>query len=446
MSDSKKTKNQPNTEESIFTYGITIHDNMLPFLFEDSIDSVIQSYKEMQEKNVPLDIMISIDATSEEDYKKGLKAKSIDELSCLYNQELETKIEDKIINFKILLKEEGYEEYEEYEELNEEYEELNEEEKEKIKEKLDKLEELRKKEEKIRSLYRSYNNEKKTLTEEKNKKLHEFRESNSDKNQEKEFIDNLEEEYGEKLSELEKKYKQEMINISFEEFRKNRTGKREYIQKLKQQITDDGLNINLDVIESAEKYGKVSASRNRIIDVCKTKYLVFLDGDDRIRPKALQSYVNECKNNELGNPEGRKNFKNKEEILKGEADVIYLEGNPQKEVWGNIYNVQKLRDKGIRFTKQIGSEDGYIKATLLQNNLNVVYAAEENLGIIQNYKASYSTTLEKGKEFESIIQLTNHLARHNKNGMQIWNENFKSKITSADPNIFLAILPWLIIK
>lgn len=71
--DTLKPENQPNIRENtLFTYGITIHDGMPAFLFEKSIDSVIASYKEMLTENIPIDIIISIDAFSEKDYIESL--------------------------------------------------------------------------------------------------------------------------------------------------------------------------------------------------------------------------------------------------------------------------------------------------------------------------------------------------------------------------------------
>lgn len=48
MSEEVKGKVEKNIREGIFTYGVTIHDNMPPALFINSINSVINSYKEMQ--------------------------------------------------------------------------------------------------------------------------------------------------------------------------------------------------------------------------------------------------------------------------------------------------------------------------------------------------------------------------------------------------------------
>lgn len=48
-------------------------------------------------------------------------------------------------------------------------------------------------------------------------------------------------------------------------------------------------------IENTQKYGRVSASRNRIIDICPTQFLTFLDGDEPIYPNILLKYQKECK-------------------------------------------------------------------------------------------------------------------------------------------------------
>lgn len=51
-----------------------------------------------------------------------------------------------------------------------------------------------------------------------------------------------------------------MISIdatSEEDFKRNKEIKRKYIEIIKQIITEEKLNINLNIIESTEKYGKL---------------------------------------------------------------------------------------------------------------------------------------------------------------------------------------------
>lgn len=160
-----------------------------------------------------------------------------------------------------------------------------------------------------------------------------------------------------------------------------------------------GLHIKLEVLP--ENVGP-GLARQRGIDISEQfEYLMFLDSDDLLQPRAIDVLTREVKKNNL-------DILSSSFVVERPGVDTYVKGDGSASTWvlGKIYRRAFLVDNGIRFADNIRlNEDSYFNLVALNCTDKKSYI-DEPLGIRRYYEKSLT---QIGKENNEFFYKSNHL-------------------------------------
>ena len=118
----------------------------------------------------------------------------------------------------------------------------------------------------------------------------------------------------------------------------------------------------------------IASSRNKAINLCKTEYITFIDGDDFIYDKKIKfNFLNKkydlfILNSQLSNNKETEFYIKNSEILTRQQKVIFLKKyfiNPRgnsivTHTWSKIYNLSFLKKNKINFNPRLKVNEDYL--------------------------------------------------------------------------------------
>ena len=160
-----------------------------------------------------------------------------------------------------------------------------------------------------------------------------------------------------------------------------------------------GLNITLEVL--SENVGP-GLARQRGIDMSSQfEYVMFLDSDDLLQPRAIDVLTREVKKNDL-------DILSSSFVVERPGVDTYVKGDGSASTWvlGKIYRRAYLVDNNIRFAENIRlNEDSYFNLVALNCTDKKSYV-DEPLGVRRYYEKSLT---QIGKEKNEFFFKANHL-------------------------------------
>ena len=153
-----------------------------------------------------------------------------------------------------------------------------------------------------------------------------------------------------------------------------------------------GLNIHLEVMP--ENVGP-GLARQRGIDISEQfEYVIFLDSDDLLQPRAIDVLTREVKKNDL-------DILSSSFVVERPGVDTYVKGDGSASTWvlGKIYKRSFLVDNNIRFADNIRyNEDSYFNLVALNCTDKKSYV-EEPLGVRRFYEKSITQVGRENNEF-----------------------------------------------
>ena len=188
------------------------------------------------------------------------------------------------------------------------------------------------------------------------------------------------------------------------------------------QICDEYAQKDSRIIVIHKENGGQSTARNAGLDICKGEYIAFVDSDDYVSEKYIESLYNSLTENgtdiaicgtqevdEKGNFKKNKTYKLHKEIKYNQEECLdwlyFKEDGTILVPWNKLY--KKFIWKDLRFPVGLLFEDSYIIIDIL-NIINGISIEKENLYYYRIRKGSTTNSGITTKKLKSYIEVYKH--------------------------------------